>query len=103
VAAIFLKEFVTAGFKDNAAARAAATAVGGEAAGAAEEGPAQGGRSGKKDVPPLPWIHIDTGAWVGSSRTGRPEGGEALGLLALAAMLEQRYRGGIGSGSAVAM
>lgn len=39
------------------------------------------------------WVHIDTGAWVGggASRPGRPDGGEALGLMALAAMIKGRY------------
>jgi leucyl aminopeptidase len=57
-------------------------------------------------VPPScpAWLHLDTGAWVGpgAARPGRPEGGEALGLLALAAMVEARYGGGqavVGSGS----
>ncbi|KAI8463828.1 MAG: hypothetical protein J3K34DRAFT_442513 [Monoraphidium minutum] len=52
-------------------------------------------------VPPpcQAWLHIDTGAWVGGgmARPGRPDGGEALGLFALTAMLEERY-GGCGRG-----
>ncbi|CCQ75144.1 M17 family metallopeptidase [Magnetospira sp. QH-2] len=39
----------------------------------------------------IPWIHIDMMAWNGGSRPGRPEGGEAQGLRALFALLEQRY------------
>lgn len=31
----------------------------------------------------IPWIHVDTVAWNMTSRPGRPEGGEALGLRAL--------------------
>ena len=39
------------------------------------------------------WIHMDTGAWTQGAqvRPGRPEGGEALGLRALWALLQQRY------------
>jgi leucyl aminopeptidase len=40
-----------------------------------------------------PWAHIDTYAWNQSSRPGRPEGGEALGLRALYRYLAQRFRG----------
>ena len=40
-----------------------------------------------------PWAHIDTYAWNQSSRPGRPEGGEALGLRALYHYLEERFRG----------
>ena len=38
-----------------------------------------------------PWAHIDTYAWNQSSRPGRPEGGEALGLRALYQLVEQRF------------
>lgn len=37
------------------------------------------------------WVHIDTMGFNLSARPGRPYGGEALGLLALARMLEERY------------
>ena len=39
------------------------------------------------------WIHIDTGAWTqgAHAKLGRPEGGEALGLKALWALLQKRY------------
>lgn len=37
------------------------------------------------------WVHIDTFAWNQSSRPGRPEGGEALGLRAVYSYLESRY------------
>ena len=41
------------------------------------------------------WAHIDTYAWNQKSRPGRPEGGEALGLRALYALIEGRFaRGG---------
>lgn len=39
-----------------------------------------------------PWIHIDMMAWNLSSRPGRPEGGEAMGLRALFSFLEERYK-----------
>ncbi len=39
----------------------------------------------------IPWMHIDMMAWNTSSRPGRPVGGEAMGLRALFAFLEQRY------------
>lgn len=38
-----------------------------------------------------PWVHIDTFAWNQSSRAGRPEGGEALGLRAVFQYLISRY------------
>jgi leucyl aminopeptidase len=38
-----------------------------------------------------PWAHFDTFAWNASSRPGRPIGGEALGLRAAWAYLQQRY------------
>jgi leucyl aminopeptidase len=38
-----------------------------------------------------PWAHIDTFAWNQKSRPGRPEGGEALALRALLALIERRF------------
>ena len=38
-----------------------------------------------------PWIHMDTVAWNMSSRPGRPEGGEAMGLRALYAFIEKDF------------
>jgi leucyl aminopeptidase len=38
-----------------------------------------------------PWVHIDTFAWNQSNRSGRPEGGEALGLRAAFRFLQSRY------------
>ena len=38
-----------------------------------------------------PWAHFDTFAWRSSPKPGRPKGGDALGLRAAFAMLEQRY------------
>ncbi len=38
-----------------------------------------------------PWMHVDVYAWNDSSRPGRPAGGEAQGLRAFFAFLDQRY------------
>jgi leucyl aminopeptidase len=45
----------------------------------------------------IPWAHIDTYAWNAKTRPGRPEGGEALCLRALLALVERRF-GGAGGG-----
>lgn len=46
----------------------------------------------KRFVPKeTPWVHFDTYAWRDQARPGRPKGGEALGLRAVFAVLEQRY------------
>ena len=37
------------------------------------------------------WVHIDTFSWNQSSRSGRPEGGEALGLRSTFRYLQRRY------------
>ena len=42
-------------------------------------------------TPETPWVHVDTFAWNQSSRPGRPTGGEALGLRAAWAYLQERY------------
>ncbi|MCW8808913.1 MAG: leucyl aminopeptidase family protein, partial [Rhodanobacter sp.] len=39
----------------------------------------------------IPWLHLDTYAWNDSDRPGRPRGGEAMGLRAVFAFLQQRY------------
>lgn len=38
-----------------------------------------------------PWVHLDTFAWNGSNKPGRPYGGEALGMRAVFDMLNKRY------------
>lgn len=38
-----------------------------------------------------PWLHLDTYAWNDADRPGRPRGGEAMGLRAIFAMLQQRH------------
>jgi leucyl aminopeptidase len=40
----------------------------------------------------MPWVHLDTYAWNDADRPGRPRGGEAMGLRAMFAMLQKRYR-----------
>jgi len=40
-----------------------------------------------------PWLHFDIMAWNLSSKPGKPEGGEAMGIRAVAAYLKQRYLG----------
>ncbi|MEK9673262.1 MAG: leucyl aminopeptidase family protein [Rhodospirillaceae bacterium] len=41
--------------------------------------------------PKIPWAHIDLMAWNLRSRPGRPAGGEAMGLRAVADMILKRY------------
>jgi leucyl aminopeptidase len=41
-----------------------------------------------------PWAHLDTYAWRGSARPGRPKGGDALGLRAVWEMLKKRHGNG---------
>lgn len=38
-----------------------------------------------------PWAHIDLYAWNPSARPGRPEGGEAMTLRAVYALIERRF------------
>jgi leucyl aminopeptidase len=39
----------------------------------------------------IPWVHIDTFAWNPTSRPGRPEGGEALGMRACYDLIQKRF------------
>jgi leucyl aminopeptidase len=39
----------------------------------------------------IPWAHVDLMAWNVSSQPGRPEGGEAMGLRAIFALLQSRF------------
>ena len=49
----------------------------------------------KRFVPgKTPWAHLDTFAWRETAKPGRPKGGEALGLRAVFAALQQRYQRG---------
>ena len=41
----------------------------------------------------LPWAHFDTFAWRPGAKPGRPKGGDALGLRAAWAVLQQRFGG----------
>ena len=44
-------------------------------------------------VPPdVKWLHFDVMAWNNRQRTGRPKGGEAMGLFAIYAYLESLYQ-----------
>ncbi len=43
------------------------------------------------DGTPPPWVHVDMMAWNLSSRPGKPEGGEAMGMRALFAYLANRF------------
>ncbi len=38
------------------------------------------------------WAHLDTFAWRSTAKPGRPKGGDALGLRAVSAVLEARFR-----------
>jgi leucyl aminopeptidase len=40
--------------------------------------------------PTTPWVHLDLMAWNSTSRPGRPEGGEAMALRALYALVAER-------------
>ena len=42
-------------------------------------------------TPNLPWVHFDVMAWNLSSKPGKPEGGEAMGIRAVADYLVQKY------------
>jgi leucyl aminopeptidase len=39
----------------------------------------------------IPWAHVDLMAWNQSARPGRPEGGEAMGMRAAFALVEERF------------
>lgn len=41
--------------------------------------------------PDIRWVHIDVMAWNPSSRPGRPEGGEAMGMRAMFAHLAEKF------------
>ncbi|MCC5861536.1 MAG: leucyl aminopeptidase family protein [Gammaproteobacteria bacterium] len=45
-------------------------------------------------APGIPWVHFDVMAWNPSSKPGRPEGGEAMGLRASYEALRRRFGGG---------
>lgn len=46
-----------------------------------------------------PWVHIDLMAWNKKARPGRPEGGEAMGLRALYALIAEKAAAGNGGGA----
>ena len=37
----------------------------------------------------IPWMHLDLYAWNDASRSGRPEGGEAMGMRAVFALVKE--------------
>ena len=39
----------------------------------------------------VPWLHLDTFAWMPAAKPGRPRGGEALGLRAIWGLLQRRF------------
>jgi len=39
----------------------------------------------------MPWLHLDTYAWNDADRPGRPRGGEAMGVRAVFAYLQERF------------
>jgi leucyl aminopeptidase len=41
----------------------------------------------------IPWVHLDLYAWNPRARPGRPEGGEAMALRALYALIAERAKG----------
>lgn len=41
--------------------------------------------------PGVPWMHLDLYAWNDSARPGRPEGGEAMGMRALHALVAETF------------
>jgi leucyl aminopeptidase len=43
--------------------------------------------------PDTSWLHFDVMAWNKRKRPGRPEGGEAMGIRAVFAYLQERYSG----------
>lgn len=42
-------------------------------------------------TPKLPWVHFDIMAWNVGAKPGKPEGGEAMGILAVGEYLIKRY------------
>ena len=42
-------------------------------------------------APGVPWAHIDLMAWNTATRPGRPEGGEAMGMRAMFALIAERF------------
>jgi leucyl aminopeptidase len=41
--------------------------------------------------PEVPWAHVDLMAWNQNARPGRPEGGEAMGMRAAYALVEEKF------------
>ena len=79
-AALFLERFVNAG-ADGAPGTAPVSAEQSKAA--------CGVVNGASGMPP--WVHVDLMGYNTAARPGRPEGGEAMGLRALFALIEDRF------------
>ena len=43
-------------------------------------------------APRTPWVHLDVMAWNESAKPGRPEGGEAMGIRAVYALIDSMVR-----------
>jgi leucyl aminopeptidase len=41
----------------------------------------------------IPWMHVDLYAWNDQSRPGRPEGGEAMSMRAMFALIQEKFSG----------
>jgi len=41
--------------------------------------------------PDIPWVHLDVFAWNPTAKPGRPMGGEAMSVRAVAALIERRF------------
>src|SRR5690554_6408388 len=48
-------------------------------------------------VEDIPWIHFDLMAWKLQARTGKPIGGEAMGIRAVLEYLQRRYAEALGA------
>jgi len=42
-------------------------------------------------APDTPWVHLDIFAWNPTAKPGRPQGGEAMGVRAVVALIEKRF------------
>lgn len=42
-------------------------------------------------APGIPWMHVDLYAWNDQTRPGKPEGGEAMSMRALFALIQERF------------
>jgi len=95
-AALYLREFVGSRALKKRAARGGGGEGGvgvGAAAERAEDEDEDEEAGGAPAAGPQ-WLHMDVMAYNQASSPGRPEGGEAMGMRAFFALLQQRYGGG---------